>query len=127
MHALKPSYLPPQPPRRVRTVPRAKAKQRQHPYRAAAIESTVRLSVNVVFSMVAISALTQLLPYRSSQAARLQELQVTVRSTDERGQRVQNNFRQYFDPYQTEANMQAQSHRVGVQQHRLVWHEPAKP
>lgn len=127
MHALKPSYLPPQPPRRARTVPRAKAKQRQHPYRAVAIESTIRLSVNVILSTVAISALTQLLPYRSSQAARLQELQVTVRSTDERVQRVQNSFQQYFDPYQTEANMQAQSHRLGAQQRRLVWREPAKP
>jgi hypothetical protein len=77
--------------------------------------------------MVAISALTQLLPYRSSQAARLQELQVTVQSTDERLHRVQNNFRQYFDPYQTEANMQAQSHRIGLQQQRIIWREPAKP
>lgn len=127
MHALKPSYLPPQPPRRARMVPRAKTKQRQHPYRAVVIESTVRLSVNVVLSMVAVSALTQLLPYQSSQAARLQELQVTVRSTGDRVQRVQNNFRQYFDPYQTEANMQAQSHRLGVQQRRLIWSEPAKP
>lgn len=127
MHALKPSYLPPQPPKRARTVPRTKAKQRQHPYRAIVIESTVRLSVNVVLSTVAISALTQLLPYRSSQATRLQELQVTVQSTDERVQRVQNNFRQYFDPYQTEANMQAQSHRIGAQQQRIVWREPAKP
>jgi hypothetical protein len=126
MHALKPSYLPPQPPKRARTVPRAKAKQRQHSYRPLVIEATVRLSVNVVLSTVAFSALTQLLPYRSSQAARLQELQVTVKSTDERVQRVQDNFRQYFDPYQTKANMQAQSHRLGTQQRRIVWSEPVR-
>jgi hypothetical protein len=123
MHALKPSY-PPQPPKRTRTVPRAKAKQRQHPYRPILIETTVRLSVNVVLSTVAISALTQLLPYRAAQLSRLQELQVTVQSTGERVQRVQDNLQQYFDPYQTEANMQAQSHRIGAQQRRIVLQEP---
>ena len=126
MHALKPSYLPPQPPKRNRTVPRAKVKQRQHPHRPLAIETTVRLSVNVVLSAVAISALTQLLPYRAAQVSRLQELQVTVQSTGERVQRVQDNLQQYFDPYQTEANMQAQSHRIGAQQRRIVWREPVE-
>ena len=125
MHALKPSHLPPQSPkRRTRTVPRAKTKPRHHPHRTLFVEATVRLSANVVLSAVAISALTQLLPYRASQAARLQELQVTVKSTDERVQRVQTKLSQYFDPYQTEANMQAQSHRIGIQQRRLVWREP---
>jgi hypothetical protein len=91
------------------------------------IETTVRLSVNVVLSTVAISALAQLLPYRSSQAGKLQELQGSVRSTGERVQRVENHFKQYFDPYQTDANMQAQSHRLGAQQRRIVWREPVKP
>ncbi|PSB28429.1 hypothetical protein [Stenomitos frigidus] len=125
MHALKPSYLPPQPPKRSRTVPRTKAKSRQHPHRPLAIEATVRLSVNVVLSTVAISALTQLLPYRSSQIDRLQELQAALKSMDERVQQVKSNFEQYFDPYRTEANMQAQSHRIGAQQRRIVWREPA--
>ena len=126
MHALKPSYLPPQPPKRIRTVPRAKAKQRQHPYRSILIETTVRLSVNVVLSTVAISALTQLLPYRAAQLSRLQELQVTVQSTGERVQRVQDNLQQHFDPYQTQANMQAQSHRIGAQQRRIVLRQPTE-
>lgn len=127
MHALKPSYLPPQPPKRVRTVPRSKVKQKQRPYRAVVIESTVKLSVNVVLSMVAISALTQLLPYRSSQITKLQELQVTVQSTGERVQRVQARFNQSFDPSQADANMQAQTDRIGVQQRRIVWSQPTKP
>ncbi|MBW4470714.1 MAG: hypothetical protein KME45_09950 [Stenomitos rutilans HA7619-LM2] len=127
MHALKPSYLPPQPPKRVRTVSRSKIKQQRRPYRAVVIESTVKLSVNVTLSMVAISALTQLLPYRASQATKLQELQVTVRSTGERVQRVQERFNQYFDPAQTDANMQAQSNRIGTQQRRIVWSQPARP
>lgn len=126
MHALKPSSLPPSPPKRVRTVPRAKAKQRQRPHRAVIVEATVRLSVNVILSTVALSALTQLLPYRSSQGAKLQELQAAVKSTSEREQRVQDHFKQYFDPYQADANMQAQSHRIGVQQRRIVWQEQVK-
>ncbi|MBW4695760.1 MAG: hypothetical protein KME27_28760 [Lyngbya sp. HA4199-MV5] len=127
MHALKPSYLSPQPPRRARMVPRSKAKQQRRPYRAMVIESTVKLSVNVTLSMVAISALTQLLPYRSSQMTKLQELQVTVQTTDERVQRVQARFNQSFDPSQIDANMQAQTNRIGAQQRRIVWSQPANP
>lgn len=127
MHALKPSYLPPQPPKRIRTVPRTKAKQQRRPYRAVIVESAVKLSVHVVLSTVAVSALTQLLPYRSSQMVKLQELQVAVQTTEERVQRVQDHFTQYFDPSQTEANMQAQSHRIGAQQRRIVWSQPARP
>lgn len=124
MHALKPSYhIPPQPLRPLRTVPRQKTKAKQRPYRALVIEATVKLSVNVVVSAVAIGALAQLLPYRSSQAAKLQELQVTVKATEERVERTQKKFNQYFDPYQTDANMQAQSNRIGAQQHRIVWRE----
>ncbi len=126
MHALKPSSLPPSPPKRVRTVPRAKAKQRQRPHRTVIVEATVRLSVNVILSTVALSALTQLLPYRSSQAVKLQELQAAVKSTSEREQRVQDHFKQSFDPSQADANMQAQSHRIGAQQRRIVWQEPVK-
>jgi uncharacterized membrane protein YhiD involved in acid resistance len=91
------------------------------------IESTVKLSVNVTLSMVAISALTQLLPYRSSQMTKLQELQVTVQTTDERVQRVQARFNQSFDPSQIDANMQAQTNRIGAQQRRIVWSQPANP
>ena len=126
MHALKPSYLPPQPLQPTRTVPRQKAKTKQRPYRAVIVEATVKLSVNVVLSAVAIGALAQLLPYRSSQAAKLQELQVTVKSTEERVQRTQNKFKQYFDPYQTDANMQAQSNRLGAQQRRIVWRDSGR-
>ncbi|MBD2036865.1 hypothetical protein H6F86_06560 [Phormidium sp. FACHB-592] len=121
MHALKPSSFPPQPQRPLRTVPRQKTKVKQRPYRAALIETTVKLSVNVVLSAAAIGALSQLLPYRSSQAAKLQELQVTVAATEERVERTQNKFKQYFDPYQTGANMQAQSNRIGTQQRRIVF------
>lgn len=123
MHALKPSY-PPQPLRPFRTVPRQlKVKQG---YRAVVVEATVKLSVNVVLSAVAIGALAQLLPYRSSQTAKLQELQVTEKATQERVQRTQNKFNQYFDPYQTDANMQAQSNRIGTQQRRIVWRDAGR-
>lgn len=123
MHALKPSYFQPQPLRRHRTVPRLKP---QRPYQAIVLETTVRLSVNVVLSVVAISALAQLLPYRASQETKLQELQVAVKSASDRVQQVQTHFKQYFDPYQVNANMQAQSGRIGVRQRRIVWQEPGK-
>jgi len=73
---------------------------------------------------VAIGALAQLLPYRASQAAKLQELQVTIAATGERVERTQKKFKQYFDPYQADANMQAQSNRIGTQQRRIVFRRP---
>src|SRR5579883_2364784 len=118
MHALKPSYLPPQPTRRTRTVPRHKPQPRPRPHRAIVIETTVKLSVNAVLSVAAIGALVQLLPYRSSQLAKLQELQTAVQSMNDRVDRAQAHFSQYFDPYQTESNMEAQSNRIGAQQRR---------
>ncbi len=126
MHALKPSFPPPQPQRPLRTVPRQKTKVKQRHHRGVLIESTVKLSVNVVLSAVAIGALAQLLPHRSSQAAKLQELQVTVAAPEERVERTQKKFKQYFDPYQTNANMQAQSHRIGTQQRRIVFQRPGR-
>lgn len=123
MHALKPSYPLPQPLRPRRTVPRLKP-QRLH--QAIVIETTIKLSVNVVVSVAAISALAQLLPYRASQETKLQELEVAVKSASDRVQLVQDHFKQYFDPYQAGANMQLQSGRIGAQQRRIVWREPGR-
>jgi len=120
MHALKPSTLPLQPVRRSRTVPHAKVSTRRYPYRSIVIEVGVKLTVNLLVSAVAVATVAQLLPYRSSQEARLQELQVAVKSTGERVQQVKSSFTQYFDPAQSKVIMEQQTNRIDPQQRQIV-------
>lgn len=126
MHALQP--LPPnlQPTRRSRKRPRtyAQARSQRHPHRLLAIETTVKLVVNVGISAAAVLALTHLLPYRSTQEVKLQELQAAVKSTDDRVQQTQLSFSRFFDPTQTKVLMQEQTNRIDPSQSQLVLQAP---
>jgi hypothetical protein len=84
------------------------------------IETTVKLTVNVVLSTVAISALTQLIPYIDTQKTKLAEVQAAVKSTHDRLQHTQARFSRYFDPYQTKVLMQEQSDRIDPNQRQIV-------
>ncbi|MGI0488338.1 hypothetical protein ACN4EK_23080 [Pantanalinema rosaneae CENA516] len=125
MYALKPSRPQPQPVRPLRVVPKANSRQKQrHAYRAIVYEASAKLAVNVVVSVAATAALIQLIPYRSSQEVRLQELQAAVQSTSDRVQRVQASFNYYFDPSQTREIMQEQSNRIDPQRRQIIWKQP---
>lgn len=125
MYALKPSRPQPQPVRPLRVVPKANSRQKQRQaYRAIVYEISAKLAVNVVVSVAATTALIQLIPYRSSQEVRLQELQAAVQSTSDRVQRVQSSFNYYFDPSQTREIMQEQSNRIDPQRRQIIWKQP---
>jgi len=132
MHALKPSYSHLQSVSPQRTVPHRQQRQhqrpqeRRYPYRAVVVETTIKLSVNLVVSAAALSALAQLIPYRHAQEAKLKELQAAVQSSKDRLQQTRSTFSQYFDPYQTKAVMQQQSGRVDAQQRQIIWRETGK-
>jgi len=85
----------------------------------------VKLSVNVFLSLAAIAALVQLLPYRSNQEAKLQELQTTVASTHERVEQIQTRFSNYFDPSQGHTLMQQQSNRIDPRRVQVIWQKQA--
>lgn len=126
MYATKPSQPLSLPSRRPRRSPHTKARRRGL-YQRMAYETSARLVVNVVMSCVAVSALVHLMPYRSSQDVRLQELQVAVKSTGERVQRVQSSFNYFFDPSQARSIMEQQSNRIDPLRRPVIWQQANQP
>lgn len=120
MYALKPPSPPPQHRRVSRVTRQAKPRQRNS-HRAIAWETTAKLTVNIVLSVAAVTALAQLLPYRSSQEVKLQELDAAVQSTHGRVQREQAKFSYYFDPYHARENMQELTDRIDPLRRRIIW------
>ena len=132
MYAYKQPQPASPPSRRPRRASSSHSRKRQTPYRELALETTVKLGVNVVLSLVAIVAIAKLLPYRASQEARMQELNVALRTAETRFDRVQTNFGQYFDPTQARFIMQQQTNRIDPSQRQVIWQqtprvEPPQP
>ncbi len=124
------AYQLPQPDpkrsQRPRRNPRPSPRVRSNPYREMAIEAGVKLTVNVVLSVVAVVALVKLLPYRSVQQSKLQELDVAVQTTKSRVNQVQASFRQYFDPSQSRNLMQQAGNRIDPNQRQIILQTPAQ-
>ncbi len=102
----------------------ARALQRNH-HRAIAIETSIKLTVNLVISGAAIAALTQLLPYSIAQQAKLQEVRAEVKTTQARVSRLKSEFNRYFDPRQAKSIMQEETNRADPNQRVVVLEEPA--
>jgi hypothetical protein len=96
-------------------------------YRAIAYETTAKLTVNVVLSIAAVSALANLLPYRASQEVKLRELQAAVGLTGERVQQVQDKFMYRFDPNQARESMQELTNRIDPLRRQIILQDPQKP
>ncbi len=126
MYALKSPQHQPKQTRRARRVPKSNPRSRKKPYGEIAVEATIKLSVNVLLSVVAVAALTKLLSYKVTQEAKMQELNVAVSSATDRVHRVESNFRQYFDASQAKILMQQQTNRIDPSQRQIIWHLPGK-
>lgn len=119
MNAIQPSRSPLQPvePRRV---PQRKSRNRRRPYRSMAVQTTAKLTINILLSAAAVSALVKLLPYYQSQQEKLQEIQTEVKLTEGRVNHLRTNFNRYFDPQQAKTIMQEQSNRVNPGQRPVI-------
>lgn len=124
MNAIQPStpHLTPVQTRR-RVVPRTKNQQRRHPYRGIAAETTAKLAVNLVISLVAVSALVKLLPYKELQQEKLREIRAEVKQTEERVIVLLEDFTRYFDSQQAKKIMQEESYRVDPTQIQIILKE----
>ena len=92
---------------------------RQH--RLVAFETCLRLGVNVGLSVIALSTLVYLLPYRTAQAQKLKEVQGEVQQTEARVAQIQAEFSRNFDPNQVKAILQEQTHMVDPNQRVVVF------
>lgn len=108
--------------------PQVNRRKRHQLHREIALETSVKLVVNVVFSMTALATLTHLLPYQASQQTKLNEIQTEVNTVQGRVSLLQQNLDRGFDPYQARSIMQEETVRVEPSQQRIVWlKEGAQP
>jgi C4-dicarboxylate-specific signal transduction histidine kinase len=124
MKAIPPSRLPKPPVESRRRVERQdKRRQRSHPYRVMASETTVKLAVNAMLCFAAASALAQLWPYYRSEVEKLQKIQAEVKQTEGRVTQLWEDFSRSFDPQQMKSVMQEQSHLIDPTQMQVIWQE----
>ncbi|NJN75028.1 MAG: hypothetical protein HC796_00625 [Synechococcaceae cyanobacterium RL_1_2] len=95
-------------------------------YGVIAVEIFIKVSVNVVLSAAAITALSQLIPYQLSQKTKLQELELETAETQARVSQLQKEFEFNTDPSQAQRVMQEYSTRVNPNQVKVVFVEPEK-
>ena len=121
MNAIQPSR-PPLKPDEPRRSPQKKSQRsrRPNPYRVIALETTAKLTVNVVLSAAAVYGLCQLLHYQWFQQEKLQEVRTEVKLTQERVNLLRTDFDRYFDPLQAKSVMQEQSNRVETGQRQII-------
>ena len=120
------ALLTPQPPESPRRSRRAKSKSqirqhRQQQHRLLAAEAAVKMGVNIVISSAAIAALVQLVPYSATQQTKLKEIQTEVQTAQGRVDKLQAEFKRYFDPRQASAIVKEQTNLVEPNQRSLVW------
>ena len=85
-----------------------------------ALETTVKLSVNVVLSVVAVCTLVQLWDHNCSQQKKLQEIRMEDERIEGRVNHLRTDFSRYFDPHQAKSIMQEQSDRLAPGQYPVV-------
>jgi hypothetical protein len=124
MQAIQPTVTPLKPVQNSpRVVRRTSSRPRSHPHQTLAAETGVKLTVNIVISVCAASALIQLWPHYRAVQEKLQEIQAEVNLTQGRVDKSRSDFNRYFDPSQAKSAMQEQSNRVDPQQRPVILQE----
>lgn len=120
MNAFQPQPRPtPTPVRRPRLRP--KRMPQSASYRAIALESLFKLSVNSLLTLVAIVAIVQWMPLYFTRQSELRQLQAQVRLVEIRVQRLKADMAIYFDPARTQATVESETGRVPVRQRPIRW------
>ena len=92
--------------------------------RAIALESSVKLTVNLLLAIVATTTIAKLVPYHQSQQARLGTLEESVTVAERKNAELREEFDRNFDPAQTSRIMQEQSGMGYPNQKKVIWTEP---
>jgi hypothetical protein len=125
MNAFQPSRTPLQPPiTPARTASRPKKHLRQRSYQIMALETSAKITVNLVIIAAAVSALTQLLPYHWLQQNKLREIRTEVNLMQSRVNSLRTEFSRNFDPTQVNIIRQEQSYRFRPSQRPIVLINP---
>lgn len=87
-------------------------------------EILLKLGLNSILAISAITALVRLLPYQQIQQVKLHEVQMQVQETTRRVSELRNNFNRSFDPQQTRKIMEEQSPRLDPNQRNIFLTKP---
>ncbi len=90
-------------------------------HRMIAAETCLRLGVNLGLSVIAISTLVYLIPYRTSQTLKLKEVQSEVAQAESRVASLQAEFARSFDSNQVKSILQEQTHMVDPSQRVVIF------
>ncbi|WP_353929220.1 hypothetical protein WJM97_12920 [Okeanomitos corallinicola TIOX110] len=120
MNAFQPLQPTLQPEKQHRPVPRPKKHLRQRSYRIMAMETSAKITVNVIIITAALSALSQLLPYHWLQQDKLREIRTEVKLMEGRVSNLKSEFSRNFDPTQADTIKQEQSYRFEPGKRQLV-------
>jgi hypothetical protein len=85
-----------------------------------AIENATKIAIDLVIAGATLSALVQLVPNRLAQKQNLQELRSEVQLTQNRVDRLQQDFNHYFDPQQSRSILLEQSHLADPDRVRII-------
>lgn len=96
-------------------------------YRSVAIETSLRLGVNLGLSAIALSTLVYLLPYRTAQTQKLKEVQTEVKQAESRVAQLQAEFSRSFDSNQVKSILQEQTHMVDPSQRVVIFDDRLSP
>ena len=88
------------------------------------LESTVKLTVNVLLAVVATSTIARLLPYYRQQKAELTQLNQSILSLEKEHAGVWQDFSHSFDPEQSSRIMREQSGQGDPARHPIVLIDP---
>jgi hypothetical protein len=117
------SIVPPSPlkSKRRRSRPR-QAIQPEHRWLFS--EILLKLGINAILAVGAISTLVRLLPYQHLQQIKLNEVRMQVQETERRVNELRNNFNRNFDPQQARKVMEEQSPRLDPNQRNIFLTNP---
>ena len=99
-------------------VPRGKARQ------SLVLESTVKLTVNILLAVIATSTIAKLLPYYHQQKIELDQLNQSIFSLEKEHDGVWQDFSHNFDPEQSSRIMREQSGQEDPDRHSIVLIDP---
>lgn len=95
-------------------------------HRWVVAEIVFKMGLNGILLMGAIAALVRLLPYQQVQQAKLEEVQMQVRETEQRVAELRMDFNRSFDPQESRKIMEEQTPRLFPNQRHIILTEPSK-
>ncbi|MCS6814686.1 MAG: hypothetical protein NZ772_14120 [Cyanobacteria bacterium] len=103
---------------------RVRRARRANPLLGITIETSVKLTVNLLLSALAGVSLLKMVPDYLTQQKQLTEINTQVQQAEARVKQLQTDFSLYFDPAQESVSLQNSAHYIKPYQRRIIWANP---